>query len=971
MNKSVLLVLCTLLTACGGSDDNKKNTEQPIQSYTISTDVKGEGQLQPTSLVLKQGESGTFELQPSQGHKVASVEGCNGTYSNNNYTIESATQSCQVTATFEPQTINVALETDAYISLYADKTKYVYGDSAVINYELSSGYLLDEITGCNGVLSNELYKVDTLTTDCQVKATTLPTSQVFSSEDEEQINVTVLNDRGSILPSSKGIIELSNPELPALDSTLEFERDLLGVDIATEAGQTIELQITYENPLPAQFTYQKQIAQQWQALDQDNITVSDDRLTLTLTLTDGGAGDSDGVINGVIKDPGGPAVIRMHSVTVNQSVGGAITPESLAVAHGDTALFTITTDAGHTIESVTGCNGTLNGTSYQTAAITQNCEVSAEFTLMSFLVTAQAGEGGQISPLEQLATYGDTVTFTVTADDGHNIESVQGCDGLLTGNIYTTAIIISACEVRATFDPQTVLVTAQAGAGGSISPMSQQLNVGQQTSLTVTPDEGYGIANVTGCNGSLNGNTYTTGAVTANCQVQASFSLNSYTVSASADEGGTVNPATQNVNHGSSAQITITPNEGYSIDAVTGCNGSLNGNTYTTGVVTANCQVQASFSINSYSVRATASEGGTVNPATQNVNQGSNAQITITANEGYSIDAVTGCNGSLNGNTYTTSAVTANCQVQVSFSINSYSVRATASEGGTVNPATQNVNQGSNAQITITPNEGYNIDAVTGCNGSLNGNTYTTSAVTANCQVQASFSINSYTVSASAGEGGNIKPSHITAKGGSEVIFEFSVLSGFNLLDIKGCGGEVVGNNFIINSLSESCDLVFEFVPVEMESIVEVNTENITLEPKGLFLINDTNSKELKSALTTNIATESEQQKLVMLTTEFGEPMLLGIKHKGDKSIELSVESSAYVFIITSSYLYGVEFSDTKILFSRFKQHSRFAELEEELIKKINNDSPCPMDSLCNFRASIIAEQIAKETTIDDLISKE
>ncbi|MBB1408640.1 InlB B-repeat-containing protein [Pseudoalteromonas sp. SG44-17] len=744
MNKSVLFVLCALLTACGGSDDNKKNTEQPIQSYTISTDVKGEGQLQPTSLVLKQGESGTFELQPSEGYKVANVEGCNGTYSNNNYTIESATQSCQVIATFDPKTINVTLESDAYISLYADKNKYVYGDSAVINYELSPGYLLDEITGCNGVLSNELYKVDTLTTDCQVKATTLPTSQVFNSEDEEQINVTVLNDRGSILPSSKGIIEPSNPELPALNSTLEFERDLLAVDIATEAGQTIELQITYENTLPAQFTYQKLIAQQWQALDQDNITVSDDRLTLTLTLTDGGAGDSDGVINGVIKDPGGPAVIRMHSVTVNQSIGGAITPESLAVAHGDTALFTISTDAGYSIESVTGCNGNLNGTSYQTAAITQNCEISAEYSLTSFLVTAQAGEGGQISPLEQLATYGDTVTFTVTADEGHNIESVQGCNGLLTGNIYTTGFITAECEVRATFDPQTVLVTAQAGAGGSISPMSQELNIGQQASLIVTPNEGYSIANVTGCNGSLNGNTFTTGAVTSNCEVQASFSLNSYTVSASTGEGGAISPATQTVNHGSNAQFTVTANEGHSIDSVTGCNGSLNGNTYTTGAVTANCQVQASFSINSYAVSASASEGGTVNPATQSVNHGSNAQITITPNSGYSINTVTGCNGSLSGNTYTTGAVTANCSVISTFTDNrpDYQVSISTSVGGSVTASEIQVKEGEQASFEITANEGFFIFNADGCGGQLAGNTYTTGPINNDCSVAVQFKEN-------------------------------------------------------------------------------------------------------------------------------------------------------------------------------------------------------------------------------------
>ena len=39
----------------------------------------------------------------------------------------------------------------------------------------------------------------------------------------------------------------------------------------------------------------------------------------------------------------------------------------------------------------------------------------------------------------------------------------------------------------------------------------------------MTPDAGFSIAGVTGCNGSLTGNTYTTGAISANCTVSASF----------------------------------------------------------------------------------------------------------------------------------------------------------------------------------------------------------------------------------------------------------------------------------------------------------------------------------------------------------------------------------------------------------------------------------------------------------------
>ncbi len=69
----------------------------------------------------------------------------------------------------------------------------------------------------------------------------------------------------------------------------------------------------------------------------------------------------------------------------------------------------------------------------------------------------------------------------------------------------------------------TVTVTANAGVGGSISPTTQTVQVGATARFTVTPNEGYAIAAVTGCNGSLSGAIYITGPVTTACTVSASF----------------------------------------------------------------------------------------------------------------------------------------------------------------------------------------------------------------------------------------------------------------------------------------------------------------------------------------------------------------------------------------------------------------------------------------------------------------
>ena len=76
--------------------------------------------------------------------------------------------------------------------------------------------------------------------------------------------------------------------------------------------------------------------------------------------------------------------------------------------------------------------------------------------------------------------------------------------------------------------PSSYTINATAGEGGSIGPTSRTLNHGGSTTFTVTPATGYSIANVTGCDGTLNGTTYTTGTIISNCSVEATFSLNDH-----------------------------------------------------------------------------------------------------------------------------------------------------------------------------------------------------------------------------------------------------------------------------------------------------------------------------------------------------------------------------------------------------------------------------------------------------------
>ncbi len=369
-----------------------------------------------------------------------------------------------------------------------------------------------------------------------------------------------------------------------------------------------------------------------------------------------------------------------------------------------------------------------------------------------YTVSAVAGANGTVTPVSQSVMSGSSATLTVTPNTGFTISSVTGCGGTLVGNTYTTTAITGNCTVNAVFaaiPPVTFVVSAIAGANGTVSPATQTVNSGSSTTVIITPNAGFTIASVTGCGGVLAGNTYTTAAVTTNCSVNATFSVIppvTFAVTASAGANGSVSPATQNVNAGSTATITVTPNAGFNIASVTGCGGALVGNTFTTAAVTANCSVSATFSAIppvTFTVSASAGANGGVTPATQTVNSGSTATITVTPNTGFNIASVTGCGGALVGNTYTTAAIVADCAVSASFvAIPPVTFTATASNGlyGSISPSSRVVNSGSSTTFTVTPNPQY-IPTVTGCGGTLVGNTYTTAALSANCTVTASFAL--------------------------------------------------------------------------------------------------------------------------------------------------------------------------------------------------------------------------------------
>ena len=285
----------------------------------------------------------------------------------------------------------------------------------------------------------------------------------------------------------------------------------------------------------------------------------------------------------------------------------------------------------------------------------------------------------------------------------------------------------------------TITATANPVAGGSVSCTPNPVNYGSNSVCAATANTGYTFASFSGdCTGS---NPCTLTNVTANKSVTASFTLNSYPITATANPvaGGSVSCTPNPVNYGSNSVCTATANTGYTFASFNGDCTGVSPCTLTN--VTSNKTVTANFTFNSYTVTTNAMPvaGGSVSCTPNPVNHGSNSVCTATANTGYTFASFSGdCTGA---SPCTLTNVTSNKAVTANFTLNSYTITATANPvaGGSVSCTPNPVNHGSNSTCTISTTSGYTASVGGSCGGNLSGSTYTTNAITANCTVTVSF----------------------------------------------------------------------------------------------------------------------------------------------------------------------------------------------------------------------------------------
>ncbi len=412
---------------------------------------------------------------------------------------------------------------------------------------------------------------------------------------------------------------------------------------------------------------------------------------------------------------------RTFTLTGNAGPYGSIDPEgATTVNYGAGQSFSIIPNTGYRISDVLVDDVSV-GTpgSYSINNIHGNHTISAEFSVITFTLTASAGSGGAISPGgNRIVNYGTSQTFSITPGEGYYISDVR-VDDVSIGPVssYTFSNIISDHTISASFAHITYTISGGAGAGGTINPSGPAvINHGSNATYLITPDEGFLISDVLVDNASVGKVTsFTFNRIVSNHTISATFTPIILTIEATSKSRGTISPSgNSSVIYGTDLVFSILPDVGYEIEDVI-VDGKSAGpvSTWSFTRITRDHSISASFKIITFTITSNSGTGGSIGPEGDiPVTYGSDQEFIITPDSIYKILDVKADGISVGPvSSWSFDDVVSDHSISATFKLKEiYSIVVSVWEGGSISPwGSRKVMEGSDVTYRITPYPGHRI----------------------------------------------------------------------------------------------------------------------------------------------------------------------------------------------------------------------------------------------------------------------
>ena len=797
-----------------------------LNHYTVTATAGAHGSIEVAGVTtVAHGDEITYTITPDHCYYISevlvngeAVEFTTGDSTGATYTFASVEDTMTIHANFDIYVYEMTADYDATMGT-VEEGQANCGTNFTYNVHANEGYHIVSIQVGSMIHNHYGWNIDTVATFNVYNVSQDTVCHVVFAPNTYTIDLTVVGD-GTVEPG---------------DTTVEHGAEVT-YNMTADAGRHI-LRVTVDGEVVASYT------------NEDNITTD----SYTFSNIDA---------NHTIK-----VEFNQNEYTITATAGAEgeiVMPGENIVAYNNNISFTIrATEACYHIDQIlVDGNADTTFTNNETYFVYTFNNVDADhtieavFAVNTYTVDVTFNGNGTVTPNgTDTLNCGDNATYTITPDEGNEILSVT-VNGQNMGvqETYTISDIHNNYTIHVEFGQITYNMNATAYGHGTIDPMGDStVAYGSTMVYTLTPEDCYTVSEVlvNGVsylnNAAFDGTTLTLEDIQANMNVQAYFQINTFTVETSANEGGAVTE-TAVYNCGTDVVVTITPDACYDIESV-----EVDGNDQ--GAVTevafnaldTNHVVNVTFTMKTFVVTATVNDdnAGTITP-TDTFNCGEAPTYEIVANEGYHIVGVE-VDGQDQGviESYTFAALHEDHTITANFEINTYTLTVNANTGVEIEPVAGDttVEYGTSITYNFTADSCYEISDVTLDGESLGAiTTYTFDAVDANHVMMVNATVKTYTITATANEGGSITPAgetSVTCNGTQS--YSITATAGYYVDDVLVDGASVgVVNNYVFSGVTEdhTIEVVFAATDSLTYTITATAGANGTITPAGATTVN-------------------------------------------------------------------------------------------------------------------------------------
>lgn len=698
-----------------------------LETFTITVTPTTGGTISPGTVVKNYGTSETFTATPAVGYRFLNwtVDGQPlGTGAP--YLFESITANHTITATFQVLTFTVTVTQATGGTISPSTVVKNYGSTETFTAVLTPGYRLLRwvIDGAEGG-SNLIRVLNNITADRSITA-------VYELE---TFTVTVNQPTGGSISPLTGAKNYGSTETytATANQGYHFVRWVVNGSFIDNPAPYVLSNITGINTITAQFeldTFTVTVVDPANGSISPGSSTKNYGSTETYTaIADTGYRLGNWVLDGVNvgssptyvlsdiranKSLTAVFVIETFTVTVTQAPNGSISADAAVVNYGETVTITATPTGGFVFSYwiINGVNVSAVA-EYVLGPITSNQTISAVFALDVFGITVVQPANGSISPGSYTPTYGSSETFTATPNIGYRfVKWVIDGNDVFTPGTYVLSNITTSHTISATFAIETFTITVIQPNFGRVSPGTVIKNYGSTETYTAIADTGYHL------NRWFKDGSYLPAApnlvienIREDHSVSAEFVIDTFTVTVNQNTGGTISPASDIYNYGSTETFTVTLAPGYHLEEWF-LDGVSQGNSSTLVLsnISASYVVTATYDRNIYPITVVQPVRGSITPSSFNAYWGDSETFTVTVNSGYHLShwEVDGINVG-GASTYVLSNIQSAETITAVIVIDTFTITVVQGDYGTITPGTTVVEFGSTETFTAVADSGYRL----------------------------------------------------------------------------------------------------------------------------------------------------------------------------------------------------------------------------------------------------------------------